>query len=233
VEVYGKIQTLFRRDLDGSITGQKGKMIKGAWTTPELEYLADNQWTFSAKVDGTNIRVGFHNNGIEFGGRTDRAVIPKPLMEHLNKTFTLDEMLPHFDIGNSTEVTLFGEGYGPNIQGGGKYRSDHSFILFDVYFSGPDGNFWLSRENVADVAQKLGIEAVPEIGQGTLHDAIDIVSTGITFTDTGAIKRWGPGYLESQWGAFPEEGLVCRPVVPLFDRAGRRIITKVKSVDFK
>lgn len=204
-------------------------MIKGQWTTPELEYLKDNQWEFTEKVDGTNIRVGFHNNGIEFGGRTDNAVIPVPLLEYLEKTFILEDILVHFDIGNSTEVLLCGEGYGPKIQSGGKYREDASFVLFDVKV----GDFWLDRKNVNDIAEKLGIESVPTLGQGTLQDAIDIVSSGITFSDTGAVVRWGHGGLFSSWGDFEAEGIVARPAVPMFDRKGDRIITKIKAVDFK
>lgn len=212
METYHKIQTLFKRDMDGSITGQKGKMIEGQWTTPELEYLAGNEWTFSAKVDGTNIRIGYdldphHLNRVEFAGRSDNASIPEPLKRYLEATFTTDL----FEKAGLNNIILFGEGYGPNIQGGGKYRDDHSFILFDVKI----GPWWLSRENVRDIANKLGIDVVPEIGRGSLYDAITSVRAGLT----------------SQWGSFYEEGIVARPVAELFDRSGQRIITKVKHVD--
>jgi hypothetical protein len=220
METYHKINAPFKRDMDGSITGQKGKLMVGQWALPEFEYLADNEWEFTEKVDGTNIRIGFHNNGLEFGGRSDNAVIPKPLLEYLNTTFDLDKILPHFDIGNSTIVTLFGEGYGPKIQGGGKYREDHSFVLFDVRI----GDYWLSRDNVNDIADKLGIESVPVIGTGTLWDAIDIVSNGLS-------SEWGGTVGEKN--EFEAEGIVARPTVTLFNRRGERIITKVKAVDFR
>lgn len=212
METYHKIQTLFKRDMDGSRTGQKGKMIRGEWTTPELEYLADKEWSYSAKIDGTNIRIGYdlppmHLVNVQFGGRTDSAVIPTHLNEYLREKFTPDL----FENAGLREIILFGEGYGPKIQNGGKYRNDPSFILFDVKI----GDFWLSRENVADIASKLGLDVVPEIGQGTLFDAIELVENG----------------LQSQFGDFYEEGLVCRPLVDLFDRKGQRIICKVKHVD--
>ena len=230
METYPKIMTLFKRHLDGP---KRGKMIKGAWTTPELEYLSKNQWEFTEKVDGTNIRAGLYRTGddfwVEVGGRTDNAVIPKPLMESLETIFDNGNVYAWMIDNNLSEVLLFGEGYGPKIQNGGKYRDDHSFVLFDVKIS----DFWLTRDNVDDIASKLGIESVPTIGHGTLYDAIDIVSSGITFTDTGAIKRWGSGGLKSQWGDFEAEGIVARPVVPLFNRKGERIICKVKAVDFK
>lgn len=214
MDEYHKIMTLFKRDIDGSLTGQKGRMLRGQWTTPSLEYLAGNEWTFSSKVDGTNIRIGYNLgagnlDGVEFGGRTDRAVIPRPLADYLESTFS-PELFRRAEL---SDIVLYGEGYGPTIQGGGKYRDDHSFILFDVRI----GSFWLSRENVSDVADKLGIDVVPEIGRGTLFDAIDLVSGG----------------LRSEFGDFYEEGLVCRPTVDLFDRQGKRVICKVKHVDLK
>jgi ATP-dependent RNA circularization protein (DNA/RNA ligase family) len=211
---YHKINAIFKRYMDGP---QKGRLIEGDWAVPEIGYLAENRWEFTEKVDGTNIRIEFHNNGLEFKGRTDNASIPTPLMAHLEKTFVLEDMLPHFDLGNSTEVTLYGEGYGPKIQNGGLYRQDVSFVLFDVKI----GDFWLTRPNVNDIADKLGIDSVPVLGTGTIHDAINIVKNG----------------LESRWSTktkgFEAEGIVARPVVPLFNRKGERIIAKIKARDFR
>jgi hypothetical protein len=135
---------------------------------------------------------------------------------------------------NLTSVILFGEGYGPKIQGGGKYREDTSFVLFDVKI----GDFWLDRTNVDDVAEKLGIESVPVIGYGTLHDAINIVSGRHRHEFVDRDGRGSFTYLEgdrmkSTWGDFEAEGIVARPKVPLFNRKGERIICKIKGVDFK
>lgn len=226
METYHKIQTLFKRHLDGP---KKGKMIRGEWTTPELEYLSKNEWEFTEKVDGTNIRIGMWAGyeEPEFAGRTDNAVIPPALKRHLEETFTR-EAFEKADL-HINPIVLFGEGYGPKIQNGGNYRDDVSFVLFDVKI----GDFWLTRDNVDDIAIKLGIESVPVIGYGSLHKAIDIVSTGITFNDNGGIERWGANGLQSQWGNFIAEGIVARPVVPLFNRKGERIITKIKAVDFR
>lgn len=220
METYHKIQSIFKRDLDGSLTGKKGKMIEGAWTTPELEYLANTEWEFTEKVDGTNIRIGFcpdknHLAGsVEFAGRSDNAIIPIPLLEYLRTTFMPNVFLT----ADLPALTLFGEGYGPGIQGGGKYRDDHSFVLFDVRI----GQWWLSRHNVDDIAFKLGIDSVPVIGHGTLAEAIDLVAS-----------RGSSYQMKSQWGDFEAEGIVARPVVDMFDRQGNRIITKVKAVDFR
>lgn len=240
MEIYHKIQTLFKRDMDGSITGKKGKMMEGEWTTPELEYLADKEWEFTEKVDGTNIRVWYRptvatSQGfmpcISLAGRTDNAVIPKPLFEALGTMFSHEKFAEVFPDVDAHGVILFGEGYGPKIQGGGKYRDDTSFVLFDVKI----GDFWLSRDNVDDIASKLGIESVPVIGQGTLWQAINIIKDGWGRDLAGNLimSKGDPGYLRSQWGDFEAEGIVARPVVDLFNRKGERIITKIKAVDFR
>lgn len=235
METYHKINAIFKRHMDGK---KKGKLINGDWARPEFEYLAGNEWEFTEKVDGTNIRIGYNLapdnlDKVEFAGRSDNAVIPKYLIEYLEDTFT-PGMFRDADLRN---VTLFGEGHGPKIQGGGKYRDDHSFALYDVKI----GDFWLDRKDVDDIASKLGISSVPVIGQGTLQDAIDIVSSGLTWDKNGKMTNWG-GFdaqnkrqfagLKSSWGDFEAEGIVARPVVPMFNRKGERIIVKIKGVDF-
>ena len=47
---YHKIQGLFKR-------GPDNKFIEGEWSLPEFEYLAKLNWTWTEKVDGTNMRV--------------------------------------------------------------------------------------------------------------------------------------------------------------------------------
>lgn len=208
---YHKIQTLFKRDLQAA----KKSMIEGDWTTPELKYLADNEWEFTEKVDGTNTRIHWEPfmERVTFGGRTDNAQIPVKLLNYLQEAFHLsvfiDSEMPH--------LTLFGEGYGPGIQSGGLYRVDQSFVLFDVVVHSDDQDWWLQRLSVEDIADKLGIDSVPVIGSGTLFDAINKVKDGLT----------------SEWGDFEAEGIVARPSVPMFDRKGQRIITKIKGRDFK
>lgn len=224
MEIFPKINAPFKRYMDGP---KKGRLMIGDWAKSEFQYLANNEWEFTEKVDGTNIRIGFncrrlsHLDNPEFAGRSDAAIIPEPLKFYLQETFTGDL----FRKADLNEVVLFGEGYGPKIQGGGKYRDDHSFVLFDVKI----GSWWLKREDVNDIAEKLGIESVPIIGYGTLFEAINLVRTGHG-RDLAGNKI---DFSRSVWGDFEAEGLVCRPKVPLSNRRGERIITKVKSVDFK
>src|SRR6478609_2897532 len=140
---YPKINAPFKRD-------GKGKLIHNDWCMPELEFLAENEWEFTEKVDGTNIRVQLtnlegENVSAAYAGRTDRAQIPGPLLTHLEAVFPTyfqwrrdlhapsgvqrnDELTEWMNEADLDVVTLYGEGYGPGIQGGGKYREDQSFV---------------------------------------------------------------------------------------------------------
>jgi hypothetical protein len=80
---YHKIKTLFKRDM----SSKNKTLLEGEWTLPEFEYLAKNVWTFTEKVDGTNIRVVFENGAVTYGGRTDEAQIPATLVARLNERF--------------------------------------------------------------------------------------------------------------------------------------------------
>ncbi len=141
---YHKIQTVFKRDME-----RNGKtLLEGQWTLPEFEFLANNIWTWSEKVDGTNIRVMLQGGAITFGGKTDSAQIPAQLVARLNEMFLplAEKMQETF----GCDACLYGEGYGAKIQkGGGNYRQDQDFVLFDVKV----GDWWLQRANVEDVAR--------------------------------------------------------------------------------
>lgn len=208
---YHKIQTLFKRDLNAP----KKPMIEGEWTTEDLKYLANNEWEFTEKVDGTNIRIAITPSpyeiswDIKIGGRTDNAMIPAKLLDWIRTNMNLR----HDSLEQDVPVILYGEGYGPGIQSGGLYSTEQKFVLFDVRV----GTWWLKRDDVEDVANDVGAEYVPLIGRGTLHDAIDMVKSG----------------LKSEWGNFEAEGIVARPAVQMFNRKGERIITKIKGRDFK
>jgi len=208
VTEYIKIQTLFKRDM----TSKHKTLLEGQWTLPEFEYLAGNGWTFTEKVDGTNIRVIFKDGGVTFGGRTDNAQIPAQLVTRLNERF-LPLMAKLGEVFPDGSAVLYGEGYGAKIQkGGGLYRPDQDFVLFDVRV----GPWWLQRADVEDVAQKLGLDVVPVIGEGTLHDAV----------------AWAKAGIQSTWGNFQAEGIVARPKTELMTRAGERLIAKIKCRDF-
>lgn len=182
----------------------------------EFEFLKDNLWVFSEKVDGTNIRVIWDGVKVTFGGKTDDAQIPADLFLRLQEIFGETGKIQLFkELFTEKEVCLYGEGYGQKIQESGKlYIPDRvDFVLYDVTIDG----WWLERKNIEDIAQKLGVKVVPIVGKGTLDDAVEITKKGF----------------KSQWGDFIAEGIVAKPKVELKSRKGERIITKIKHRDFK
>lgn len=201
---YPKINSIFKRD-------ENGKFI-GEYSLPEFEYLKNNKWVFTEKIDGTNIRVVWDGDKISFGGKTDNAQIPVFLFGKLQEIFTKEKMREVF---KKDCVCLYGEGFGARIQkGGGKYIKDGvDFILFDIKI----GGWWLKREAIEEIADKLRIRVVKIIGSGTLQEAIGLAKRGF----------------KSEFGDFVAEGIVLKPEIELFARNGERIITKVKHKDFK
>lgn len=203
---YHKIQTVFKRD---PVT--RYKTFLDEYTLPEFEYLRNNNWIFTEKVDGTNIRVMSLPDGkVEFSGRTDNAQIPAKLITRLQELFPPNGKLhKQFPDG----ACLYGEGYGAGIQkGGGNYSVTQEFVLFDVKI----GHYWLERDNVLEIADMLEIHWVPLVENGSLADAVRFVRDGF----------------KSVWGDFQAEGIVLRPEVELFDRNEKRIIAKLKCKDY-
>lgn len=208
---YHKIMSIYKRS---EVTK---KFLIGEYATPEIKYLKDNEWTFTEKIDGTNIRIMWNGKDVVYGGRSDDAQLPVPLIYKLDDMFKVIQKRKIFEEVFGTEeqdTVLYGEGFGNKIQSVGKnYIPDGvSFVLFDVKV----GDFYLERENIEDIAKKFSIITVPIVGSGTIQDAIDIVKKGY----------------KSKWGDFIAEGIVARPRTELFTRKGERIITKVKYRDF-
>ena len=206
---YPKIETIFSRDTEGT-----KKLIFGTYRDETVKYLRFNDWQFTEKIDGTNISVEWDGHAVSFHGRTERAQIPKHLLEYLEKTFLTTEAEELFEqTYGDKNVILYGEGYGAKIQNGGNYRSDVSFILFDVLI----GDNWQEREWVEKTAKMFGIDVVPVVFVGSLEEGIDYVME----------------HHPSTIGTAMMEGIVGRPMVEMRDRLGKRIIVKIKWEDFK
>lgn len=217
---YQKIQTLFKRD-------ERNIIIPDQFTYPEFEVLKDLKWECTEKIDGTNIRIELASSGnsedgiiMSFKGRTDKAIIPEHLLSKLNWLFDREHLMEALNITDETQdcnITLYGEGYGAKIQKGGNYISnDVNFILFDVKID----KWWLDRESIKDIANKLGINAVPLMGYMTIPEAIEYVKRG--FKSTIAENK-----------DYDAEGLVLKAPCGLLKRDGERLITKIKTVDFR
>lgn len=218
MDTYQKIQTVFLRSPESNFKD----LLEGQWTLPEFELLKDIEWVWTEKVDGTCTRVMWDGRTVRFGGKTDDAQISTFLLRTLQDTFTEEKMRTTFPDIKFNEFTppsicLYGEGYGRKIQNGENYLPDRTdFILFDCKIDG----WWLKRESLEDIATKFSIKSVPIIGTGTLLEAINFVKTGYKST-------------VAQNKDYNAEGLVMKPKVDLFNRKRERIITKIKTRDFR
>ena len=74
---YQKIQTIFKRD-------ERNIIIPSLYTLPEIEYLKNNIFECTEKIDGTNIRIEVQGKEITFKGRTNKANIPSHLLSYLH-----------------------------------------------------------------------------------------------------------------------------------------------------
>ena len=216
MKTYHKIQSIFKRDPENRYK----TFIEGDWSVPAFGLLKDIEWSFTEKVDGTNIRVGWDGEVVSFGGRSENAQIPAVLYDHLSAVFT-SKIIPD---GLTGPATLIGEGYGGKIQKGSRYQQQQQFILFDVFIEPePDypSGIWLEREVVVSIAENLRIPVVPIVHRGPLLEGLEIVKAG----DMPS--------LVAEDITLIAEGVVARPSVELRDRLGHRIITKVKVKDFQ
>lgn len=115
-------------------------------------------------------------------------------------------------------VYIYGEFFGKKIQAGGNYdKENNRFSIFDICVQG----WWIPIDMLNKYAEKLGLDVAPYIGQMTIGEAENMVIEGFK---TRVPNVSNPDYLE--------EGIVARPVVPIKDPRGKRIIVKIKTCDY-
>ena len=211
---FPKIDTLFERKEDFSIDETKIR---------RPEFLTPKEWIVTEKIDGMNIRISLesqhqYEDGIgtdvwvvKYYGRNENSQFPPLMLEHLQKTFTLEKMQALWRDDDKYQIVLYGEGYGAGIQKGGGYNKEKTFRLFDVLI----GDVWLSRENVEDVAKQLDIKCAPNLNKAYnvgLLIIIKFVRLGIESVvaeEEGDKKNIA-------------EGIVAQTGVPLFNSRGQK-----------
>lgn len=117
-------------------------------------------------------------------------------------------------------VYIYGEFYGKGVQKcGGNYDKDNKrFSVFDICQQG----WWVPINILNDYCAKLSLDIAPYIGQMTIAEAEAMVMNGFK---TRVANVSNPDLIE--------EGIVARPVVPIKDPRGNRIIVKIKYCDYK
>ena len=239
----------------------KNKIILGDFSNIEAKYLFHNLWEAYSKIDGTNSKIAFFpsTGEIKIGGKSDNAESIHGQFEMLqaiadriqpqlaymfskfdarftpvksketNKPVFYDEygteiktMLEAGEYSVEMEevpIYIYGEYFGSGVQkGGGRYiQNGNGFVVFDICQQG----WWLPKENRDALCRGLKLETVPYIGNMTLADIEQMVMNGFT---TRFERAADPTLIE--------EGIVARPVVPICDGRGNRIIVKVKYCDY-
>ena len=116
-------------------------------------------------------------------------------------------------------VYIYGEFFGKKVQAGGNYdKEKNRFSVFDICQQG----WFVPIDILFDYCERLGLDVVPYLGKATIPEAEDMVREGFK---THVPDAANPDYLE--------EGIVARPVVPIKDTRGKRIIVKIKTCDYK
>lgn len=210
---YPKIETIWNRDPESFL------VRPGEFRLPEFNLVS--HWLVTEKIDGTNVRLTLlPDGGANYQGRTNAAQMPPFLLNMLQERFPPSLLAAAFDPG--TTAVIFGEGYGPKIQkGGGNYRKDPGFRIFDVAVLTPKWIWWLNWTDVEDVAGKIGAETVPGLAREvTLETALGMVN----YPSATAGRDGGDS-------SITHEGIVVRTDPLLFTRSGARVIWKLKHKD--
>lgn len=245
---YQKINTIFMRDAKNvimpyeSFTEPEFEYLRGLKWRAEEKVDGTNM-----RIEVTKVPVwdggieGRMINGVEFkvriAGKTDNAQIPKNLLKHMQEKYPNEKVLAALGLKEFIPVeewenehnwltyeqipniyTIYGEGYGEDIQSGGWYiKGGNEFIVFDVKVN----DIYLKTDARDEIATKLGAPIVPFIGYFTLDEAIAFVRKGFR------------SRVAQNPDAKMAEGLVLRTDLGLRNRMGNRLIVKIKYEDFQ
>ena len=240
----------------------QNKIMIGNYSDDHMKYIKDLEFDCFSKIDGTNTKIVFYpSTGLcTYGGKTDNAdlkqhdkIMPRiiqritPLLQTMFPPETAKftpilndkQQIQYFhedgcevrDIDNELKegfrrfgveleespIYIYGELYGPGVQKGGHYGDTLRFAVFDICQQG----WFLPIGMLIEMCNNLGLDMVPYIGKMKLWDAENMVVRGFK-TLVENVKD--PDYIE--------EGIVARPVVPIKDPRGKRIIVKIKYCDY-
>lgn len=180
------------------------KIIIRDYSDASTEYLKDVKWEATEKIDVTNICISWDGHERVIHGRTWNAQIPKHLEEKLNILFPITKLQKIFPI--KLDVNGVEEPFEIHIYGEGygeRIQKGKNYIKNDV-------SFILFDVKIND--WWLFREAIEDIAK---EPEIDLVPMIGMFT----IKE--------------AEGLVLKTPVGLMDKRGKRIIVKIKTVDYR
>jgi hypothetical protein len=238
----------------------QNQIIMGCYSDPVFGYLKNCLFEGYSKIDGTNSKICYFPSSGEImvGGKTDKASSQHGQFEMLQEIANrikpeLEKMFPketarfapvknvetnkvqyYLEAAGDTmiepkagfcgveleeiPVYIYGEYFGQGIQKcGGRYYDKNDFHVFDIEVQG----WWIPKDIRDAYCKGLGLKTVPFIGVNTLEEFEKMVTDGFE-TKVEGVKD----------PTLIEEGIVARPVVPVCDTRGHRIIVKIKHCDY-
>ena len=237
---YEKILAPFGRDSSNSKFVNTSK-----WSKPEFEYLKNNTWIWTQKIDGTNLNIVWDGERVSYKGHTDKTQWNERSKNYIESVFCTSEAETVFEqlygeqpIIVSMELVSkdFNQNYG--------YPDGH-FYVYDVR-NGNTGKYW-DRKAVEDFVEAFDhehkhVEAVKVLYRGTIEGAVEWVKAAKVFNENPDVNVLDTEILENDiscfqvynpLGKYPIEGLVGRPEIEMYNSKGERIITKVKCKDYE
>jgi Rnl2 family RNA ligase len=193
---------------------------------------SDIEWVATLKVHGANFSYWTDGKEVKVGKRS--GFLGNGAFYNYDRLPYKDEMLDIIkDLGAST-LTIYGEIFGgfyphpdvkkipvvSKVQSGVYYNPDVDFIAFDWVVDGK----LLSWDEVKRLCRKYDIPHVPELGRGTFEEVMNISPV---FPDP-LYRQYGLPPIENN----EAEGLVLKPVNPIFMNCGSRVILKNKNPKF-
>jgi Rnl2 family RNA ligase len=205
----------------------------------------DIKWVATEKVHGTNFSFICNGQNVICAKRTsvlngeelDRFYDADIMLEkYKDNVLNLFEELTQRGYPNLKRIQIYGEHFGgifnsekakgyTTIQKGIEYIPFTDFIVFDIYVVDNEKENFLNWNFLKKVAEKTGFNVVPELFIGTFEECINYPN----FFPSKIPEMYG---LESKEDNIAE-GIVLKPIEPLFFKTGERVILKSKNEKFK
>jgi len=238
----------------------RNQIILGSFSDKSIEFLKDCPFEGYEKIDGTCSKIVFfpYTGEVLVGGKTDNAesqhgqfemlqaiadrikpklceLFPKEIAKFAPvKNKETNKVQYYIEANDSSMIEpkagfcgiqleeipiyIYGEYYGKGIQKcGPRYSDNNDFVVFDINMQG----WWLPKELRDNYCKELSLKQVPFLGVHTFSEFEKMVIDGFTTTMADAKDP-----------SLMAEGVVARPVIPLKNENGSRIIVKIKSCDY-
>ena len=181
----------------------EGIIIPSELTNKEFEYMRDCKWECTEKIDGTNIHIDLVT---EEDGE-ERVEFHGRTEKAVIPAHLMAYLVETFPLEKIRQAFDLGD--------------QPAGVTISIYGEGYGQKIQKCGKDYI-IASKLNVPIVPLVGSGyyTIDEAIEIVSNGFKS-------------LVAENSDLQAEGLVLKTPCGMLDRSGQRIITKLKTCDFR